>query len=48
MKTISQEIMELKEPKTPEQWLKVLDVMKRAGFETRGEEYLKQVIKNKK
>ena len=47
MKTISQEISELKEPTTPEQWLQVLDVMKRAGFETRGEEALKYAVDNK-
>jgi hypothetical protein len=47
MKTIGQEIIELKEPTTPKEWLEVLDVMKRAGFKTRGEEALKYAIDNK-
>ena len=44
---IGKEIIALKEPKTPKQWLEVLEVMKRAGFETRGEEALKYAIDNK-
>ena len=47
MKTISQEISELKEPTTLKECLKVLDVMKRAAFKTRGEEALKYAIDNK-
>jgi hypothetical protein len=37
---IIKELMSLQEPKTPKQWLKVLQVMKKAGFKTWGEENL--------
>ena len=44
---IGKEIAALKEPKTPKQWLEVLEVMKKAGFKTYGEEGLKYAIDNK-
>jgi hypothetical protein len=44
---IGKEIVALREPKTPKQWLEVLEVMKKAGFKTYGEEGLKYAIDNK-